>query len=148
MEKKYPLSETEFKLIYSKVPRLCVDLLIQNNEGILLTLRKIPPAGFWHLPGGTVLINESMTNAVHRVAREELNLKVKIIKQVGVIDWLNYLGLGHPVSIVYLAKIIEGEIKLDEQASKFEFFKNIPQNTFKEHTEFLKEFFKKNLILK
>ena len=34
-----PLSYEEFVAIYSKVPRLCVDLVVRTDEGVLMTLR-------------------------------------------------------------------------------------------------------------
>ena len=61
------LSDQEYKEIYSKVPRLCVELLIKTEEGILLVKRAIPPGeGLWYLPGGTVLFDESVEQAVKR----------------------------------------------------------------------------------
>ena len=42
-----------FDEIYSKVPRLCVDIIIKSEDGILLPLRSIEPyEGKWHIPGG------------------------------------------------------------------------------------------------
>ncbi len=129
-----------FRYVYSKVPRLCVDLVIVNNDGVLLTYRQIPPAGRWHLPGGTVLFGETQEAAVKRIAREELNLEVEIEKLLGVINFdpKDYkVEIGHAISIAYQIKILGGEIKLDCQASNYKFFGKPPEKIFKVQKEFL-----------
>ncbi|MBS3094225.1 NUDIX hydrolase [Candidatus Pacearchaeota archaeon] len=133
-------SEKEFKDIFSKVRRICADLIIKNSRGeILLTLRKHNPVGFWHLPGGMIYYNESVENAVHRLAKEELNAEVKIIKHSGFIDWFDYIGGDKPISIVFEVKLVspENKIKLDFQASEWKFFSEIPENILKEQKQFL-----------
>ncbi len=41
----------EFQEIYSKVPRLCVEVVLRSDEGIMLTKRTINPwKGMWHFP--------------------------------------------------------------------------------------------------
>lgn len=136
MVKKLPYEV--FKSIYSQVPRLCVDLVIRDNEGVLLTFRNIDPKGFWHLPGGTVLLDESVEEAAQRIAQEELGVEISLKKLLGVMDFhQGYTGLGHPVSLAYDVIITRGEIKLDEQASEAKFFKKIPSNTLGEHKKFL-----------
>lgn len=50
------LPKPEYDSIYSRVPRLCVEVVISTRaQGVLLTRRDIPPnIGAWHIPGGTV----------------------------------------------------------------------------------------------
>src|SRR3989344_6948849 len=97
------LSFRGFKYIYSKVPRLCVDLLIKNRKGVLLTKRDIPPnKGWWHFPGGTVLMGETLKDTVQRVAKEELNTRVKIQKLFGFLEYTDGGGLGYPISAVFM----------------------------------------------
>lgn len=50
----HPLTQQEFDDIYSKVPRLTVEIIVTNSErALLLTKRAIEPCkGQWHLPGG------------------------------------------------------------------------------------------------
>jgi len=43
MKEKVRLTNEEFMLIYSKVPRICVDLMIETKKGILFTKRTIGP---------------------------------------------------------------------------------------------------------
>ena len=51
-----PLPKEWFDRIFSKVPRLTVEVLITSKErGVLLALRDVDPCrGMWNLPGGTV----------------------------------------------------------------------------------------------
>lgn len=143
MNKFFRLSQKDFDKIYAKVPRLCVEIIIKTKKGILLTKRDIiPDKGKWHLPGTTVYFEESLNNAVKRVAKSELGLKIKSLKQIGYIEFLRK-GY-HPISLVFLVKPNLGKIKLDFQASDFIFTKKIPKNIVKEHKKFLKKY--KNII--
>jgi len=132
-----------FRTIYSKVPRLCVDLVILNKQNeVLLTFRKIPPKGLWHLPGGTILFGETPEETAQRVAKEELGQKIVIKKLLGIINYdpasyKRITGIGHPVSIAYLASLTSNTITLDKQATKFKFHTKLPQKIFKEQKKFL-----------
>ncbi len=140
-KEKRGLSVKDFNHIYSRVPRVCVEVILENKGEILLTKRKIQPdAGKWHFPGGTVRFEESLRDAVKRVAKSELGIDVKIKKQLGVIEFLRKSY--HPVSIAFLVKGKPGKIKLNFQASEFKFFKKIPGNTVKEHFKFIKNYLK------
>lgn len=124
-----------FRSIYSKVPRLCVELVIKDRRGVLMTLRAIKPAkGCWHLPGGTVLFQESIDDAVRRVAKEELNLNVSVKRLLAILEYRKTGSvLGHAVSLVFLVKPVRGKLKLDRQASKFGYFKKFPKKSLKEY---------------
>jgi ADP-ribose pyrophosphatase YjhB (NUDIX family) len=140
---KRPFSFEEFRAIYSQVPRLCVDLIIKNTDGILLTLRDIPPhKGQWHLPGGTVLFKESAEQAVRRVAADELGLKAEIDDFLGYIEFFKQDeagGFDYPVSLVFLCRSDGQDIKTDSQASSARFFKEPPPNMVAEQAAFIRE---------
>ena len=135
------LSPEEFEEIYTKVPRICVEVVIQNENGILLTKRQIEPSkGLWHFPGGGVLFGETLEETVKRIAKEELNLNVEIIKFLGTIEYPEKQEIfGHTISLAYLVKVNPGEIKLNWQASEFGFFKEIPENTISAYKRFIEE---------
>ena len=135
----------EFLHIFSKVPRCCVELIVETKEGIVFTKRKIKPyKGKWHLPGGSVLLNESLKQAVKRVAKEELNLNVELVRRLGVIEYFyGKKEKKHSISIVFLVKINSGKIKLDEQASEFKISRKSPPNLIKNHKEFIKSYLNK-----
>lgn len=139
-----PLSEEKFREIYSQAPRLCVDLIIRKDGGIILSERSLPTwHGLWHLPGGTLHYQERVADAAHRIAKEETGVNIRIVKTLGYIEILSSLkerGYGQDISIAILADYVGGEMheKTDE-AFALSVFKEIPENTVTEHVEFLKE---------
>src|SRR6478736_6763167 len=72
--------------------------------GVLLMLRDIPPnVGAWHIPGGTVLFGERLTDAVGRVARDELGIEVTVGDLLGYIEYPSHYenGLDSPVGLAF-----------------------------------------------
>jgi ADP-ribose pyrophosphatase YjhB (NUDIX family) len=137
--KRLPLKT--FKYIYSRVPRLCVDLVIKNSEGILLTKRDIPPKkGYWHFPGGTVLMGETLKDAVQRVAEEELSTKVKIKKLLGFLEYTDGSSIGLPIAAVFLVRPLS-KVVGGKQARNVDYFSVTPEKTLPE----VKRFIKRNL---
>lgn len=144
MKRKQPFSFEEFKEIYSKVPRLCVDLIIKSDKGVLLTLRqKNGYEGQWHFPGGTVFYREEIETAIKRIAKEELGSDISIKDFKGYIEYFSEekeRGFGYTVSLVFLCKIRNTKFNLDNQVEKVNYFKTPPANTIKEQKEFLNKF--------
>lgn len=110
------LAFNEFKTIYSKVPRLCVDLVIKNKQGVLLTKRNIPPdLGWLHFPGGTVLMREALKDTIQRVAKEELNTKVEIKKLLGFLEYNEGIGYFNSIpekTLPEVKKFLKRNLKL------------------------------------
>ena len=125
----------EFKSIYSKVPRLCVDLIVQKDNGIVLIKRAIEPSlGKWHFPGGTVLLGESLEDTIHRIAKEELNIKVSIEKLLGYMEFFKtgIKSFGNEaswesVSIAFLTHYQGGKMQGGVQGHELEIFNAIPE---------------------
>ncbi len=125
--------------IYHKVPRAAVDVVIQTEKGIILTKRSIPPfKGMWHIPGGTVLFKEPIEHAISRIAMEEVGVKVKVIKHLGLEEFFDDGGR-HTITNVFLTQITEGEPRGSEQEKEIGFFKEIPDNCIPEQRDFLKK---------
>lgn len=139
--KKYPLSQREFDTIYSKVPRAGVDLLIIRRKEILLAKRSIPPfMGFWYLPGGGVFHREKVNNAIRRIAKEELGIKVKPQKLIGYVEILKDGPKRHTLLLEFKCKIVGNkQPKAVEQASECKFFSKIPEHTIPQQKRFIKE---------
>lgn len=141
MKRKQPFTFQEFKAIYSKVPRICVDLIIKTNKGVLLTFRtKNGYENQWHLPGGTVYYREQVEDTVKRVAKEELGTEVSIEKFHGYLEYFSeekQRGFGYTISLVFICKTKNSEIQLDDQVEKVGFFKTSPENTIQEQKELL-----------
>jgi len=138
------ISSQDFHYIYSRVPRLCVEVIIKTKNGIVLTKRAIEPVkGQWHTPGGTVYKGEGLEQAVKRVAEEELGVKVKVGIMLGPIEYRIKNYNGWPISLAYAVEIIsKGPIRLDRQASEYSFFKVLPKNTVREQKSFLEKAFR------
>jgi len=68
------LSSTDFKTIVKSTPLVSIDLIVRDSEGnVLLGKRTNRPAqGFWFVPGGRVLKDESFYYTFKRLIKEEL----------------------------------------------------------------------------
>lgn len=139
----------EFKKIYSRVPRLTVEVVVQDQSGsILLIRRTIPPAvGEWHTPGGTVLKGETLHESVLRVGMEELGVNVRVVRCLGVIEYLSYKNhYSQDISIAYLVRIqgkrgLHNTFVLDGHADMYDFFpvNKLPKNIIKEQGVFYRK---------
>ncbi|AWB27130.1 NUDIX domain-containing protein [Halococcoides cellulosivorans] len=79
--------DADWATIVEHVPLVSVDLLVRQAGGLVLGKRTNDPAqGEWFVPGGTVLKNESLTDTVDRVAREELDTTVTIESHCGTFE--------------------------------------------------------------
>ena len=141
MSVKHPLSQNEFNRIYSKVPRLTVEIIITNKlDKLYLTQRSIEPCiGQWHLPGGTVRFGESLLEAVKRIASRELGISVLRTSNVGYIEYpSHYLhNLDSPVGIVLRVDKYDGTAEPNSEASGGDWFSVIPENMHADQDTFL-----------
>jgi len=132
------LSEKAYRSIYRRVPRLCVDAVIRDRKGIVLSRRDIPPdKGQWHFPGGRVHMQERLKDAVKRICQEETGLKVRVEHIIGAIEYLKLGRWGHSVSIAYLVRALGGTLRGSAQARNISFFKIVPRSTESEVKAFL-----------
>lgn len=139
-ESGHQLSADEFRSIYSKVPRLTVEIVLRSDDGVLLTLRDIEPCkGLWHLPGGTVRFGEKLTEAVRRIARRELGIEVGATRLLGYIEYPSHYenGLDSPVGIAFEITGYAGRVQVNGEASRFGWFADLPTEMHREQTEFL-----------
>ena len=84
-------------------PLVAVDALIRySDDSIVLIRRKNPPfKGMLALPGGFVDIGETVEDACIREAFEETNIKVKIVRLIGVFSKPDRDPRGHNISIAF-----------------------------------------------
>ncbi len=135
-----PLAEGEFHEIFSKVPRLTVELVVQGPAGIILTKRQSGPCvGLWHIPGGTVRFGEPLADAVRRVASMEVGLVVEAGPLLGYIEYpSHYLnGLDSPVGLAFLCPV-DGRQVAGEPGVQ-EWFLEAPAPMHAEQVHFLVE---------
>jgi ADP-ribose pyrophosphatase YjhB (NUDIX family) len=136
------LPKAEFDSIFSRVARLCVEVVIVTPErGVLLKLREIPPnVGAWHIPGGTVLFGEPVVEAVKRVARDELGIEVEVGELLGYIEYPSHYenGLDSPVGLAFRSVPLAGTSTDDATPRGCEWFHRLPDGLYAEQREFLR----------
>ena len=141
MPPRQPLPKAEFDAIFSRVPRLTVELVIATPEqGVLLSLRDIPPCqGLWHLPGGTVRFGEPVVDAVRRVGDDELGLTVTAGELLGYIEYPSHYdhGLDSPVGLAFRTEVAGGPPHPERVAANLRWFKTLPADMHDEQQEFL-----------
>lgn len=131
-----------YATIKSVMPVLCVDMLIRDADGrVLLGKRNNSPAkGEWWIPGGRVLIWETLVSAVHRKALQELSVDVVIDSVVGTYDNI-FPGEVHTVTVVYACRVDSGAIETDDQHSECKWFTPAKLNDLGLHPLILTELY-------
>ena len=74
------LLDTEtFEAVVKNTPLVSIDLIIKQDDGsVLLGKRNNSPAkNYWFVPGGRVLKNESLDDAMQRIFQKELGVALK-----------------------------------------------------------------------
>ncbi len=137
---RQPLPQEEYDAIYARVPRLTVEVVITSAGGVLLARRLSGPCeGLWHLPGGTVRLGEPLTEAVTRVAREELGIEVLTDELLGYIEYPSHLarGLGWPVGIAFRARPLSLGYPSELSRDDLGWFSSLPKEMHDEQREFI-----------
>jgi ADP-ribose pyrophosphatase YjhB (NUDIX family) len=135
------LPKAEFDSIFSRLARLCVEVVIVTPaHEVLLERRDIPPnVGAWHIPGGTVLFGEPLVEAVERVARDELGLEVAVGELLGYIEYPSHYenGLDSPVGLAFRSEVVPWFPDADELPDGCGWFSRLPAELYGEQREFL-----------
>ena len=121
-------------------PSIAVDGILIKDGKILLNKRKNEPfKGKWALPGGFVEYGEKVEDAVLREFKEEVGIKAKIKKLVGVYSDPSRDPRGHVISIVFLLEA-EGVPKAGDDAMEARFFdlNDLPPLAF-DHEKIIKD---------
>jgi len=101
-----------FKTVVDSTPLISVDLLIKRGNKILLGKRMNNPAkGYFFSMGGRVYKNETIDNAMARIAKNELSIKLKLMpKFIGVFEHFYNDGIYQDVSTHYINLAYEIEV--------------------------------------
>lgn len=68
------LSADDFRTVVQSTPLVSIDLVVENAAGEILLGERLnrPAQGFWFVPGGRIVKNESLDVAFHRLTEAEL----------------------------------------------------------------------------
>lgn len=114
------IPESVWENIVRHVPIVSVDLVIQTPDGVVLGKRANEPAkGEWFVPGGRIHKRERLTDAVDRVAAEELGVEtVRIQESLGAYEHIYDSGGADESGKHYLANgfVVETDTTIDEMS--------------------------------
>lgn len=126
------LSDEIFTVVIDSAPLVSIELVVKNAHGmVLLGERKNRPAkGYWFVPGGRILKNESLADAFKRLTNAELGeaYSIEQAKLQGPYDHFyedSVFGDGpstHYVAIAYQLKVGELRSLPTDQHSDYRWF--------------------------
>lgn len=112
--------------------------IVFNEQGHVLLQRRAD-VGFWELPGGRVDPGETVEHGAVREVLEETNLRVEIVRFVGVYSdpALNCImrypdgSLVHYVTLLFECQRLSGEIGVSDESTDIGYFPTdgLPQDT-------------------
>ena len=120
--------------IIKATPLVSIDLVIKNpSKKVLLGKRTNRPAkGYWFVPGGRIIKNETINQALKRISKVEvgLDLSTETLSLLGAYDhiyednFLNVTGINtHYVALAFAVNLKqEIEVKPDEQHIAFKWW--------------------------
>jgi len=123
------LDDQIFKTVVDSAPLISIDILIKKDNKILLGKRINKPAqGYFFSIGGRINKNETIDNAMARVALNELNIDLKSTpKFIGVFEHFYNDSMYKNVSTHYVNLAYEYEVEgvqnlPTEQHSEYQWF--------------------------
>ncbi|WP_436911120.1 NUDIX domain-containing protein [Halosimplex marinum] len=120
----------EFATVLNRVPQVCVEVVLDGEDGVLLARRTNEPGkGEWFWPGSRLYKGERLEDAARRVAREELGVEVTVGGRVGVYAhfWdrsrIDGVDSRHTVNVVFRVSRVDPDaaIELDDQHDDYRF---------------------------
>ncbi len=116
------LDRDTFTAVIASSPLVSIDLVVENEVGEILLGQRLnrPARGFWFVPGGRILKNESIEIAFSRLTKEELGkaFTIKKAKLCGPYDhFYDDFVFGdsvttHYVALAYTLVVEAGELDL------------------------------------
>ena len=124
-------------------PFLCVDIIFEIDNKVLLIERQNPPHG-WALPGGYVDYGEAVEHAAIREAKEETSLNVTKLELLGVYSDPNRDPRSHNVSVVFIATEFSGTPKAGDDAKETGIWARdcLPELAF-DHAQIVNDYFER-----
>jgi len=123
------LDDATFKTVIDSTPLISIDILLKKGDEILLGKRVNKPAqGYYFSTGGRVNKNETINNAMNRIAKNELNIELKTMPDfIGVFEHFYDDGIyqdvsTHYVDIAYTYEVEETPDLPNDQHSEYKWF--------------------------
>jgi colanic acid biosynthesis protein WcaH len=119
-----------YREFVSRMPQVCVEVVLVTEEGILLAERKNHPR-VWFWPGGRLYKGETVEAAARRIATDELGIEVELGESFGPYAhfWRGERDepSRHTVNVPFLATPRHGafEISLDDQHGDYRFVDSV-----------------------
>ena len=124
-------------------PKVAAAVLVEKDGRVLLVRRANEPyRGLWTLPAGFVNGGEDPAEAAARECLEETGLRVRVTRVFDIVS-----GREHPRGadfvIVYVAEVLGGDMKPDDDADAVEWFDktNLPPLAFRATQKVLQSFY-------
>jgi 8-oxo-dGTP diphosphatase len=92
-------------------------LIIKKGNILFAKRAKGELAGFWEFPGGKIEKGETSKQAIIREIKEELNLDIKPIKNLGI--FTHKYDFAEIEMTLFECEILEGEIRLDGSHTEY-----------------------------
>jgi colanic acid biosynthesis protein WcaH len=133
------IHEELYNQIVASMPIVCVDLLVRKTSGqILLVKRRNRPAkNQWWFPGGRVLFNEKLSDAVRRKAKQECGLSLpETLNEKGAFELLFSEGGSRYHSVTFLFECIVDDAittSLDFQSSSYIWIDQVSLSNYQLH---------------
>jgi colanic acid biosynthesis protein WcaH len=127
------ISPRLYRKISSRIPILCVDLLIkQGGLTLLVKRKKHPMKGQWWVVGGRVFLGEDPYDAAIRKAKEEVGLDIWPPRFVGFYSDIYERSAFEKteyqtVSLIFECDPKECGVTLDSQSSDYKWSDTLPE---------------------
>ena len=146
------LNNTTFKTVIKSTPLISIDLLIKKDNRVLLGRRTNKPAkGYLFSIGGRIYKNETINNAMMRIAKNELNIELKLVPRfIGIFehfydDSIYYAVSTHYVNLAYEIEIQETLNLPNEQHDEYHWLTIDEVLKSKQVHKYVKDYFRKKL---
>ena len=152
------LDNQTFKAVVDSAPLISIDILLKKNGKVLLGKKVNKPAqGYFFSTGGRINKNETITNAMARIAKNELNIELFfsipprgvnfIPKFIGVFEHFYDDSMFEDVSTHYVNLAYEYEMKEalslpTEQHNEYQWFTIDELLKSKQVHKYVKDYFR------
>ena len=131
------IKEALYRDIIQLIPILCVDIIIKNEKGQFLLIKRSnqPLKGEYWLVGGRINHGENARDAARRKLIEEVNIKADQFEFIGIyegifdIDPFDNVDITyHTIGLLFQIQIDSlTEISLDNQSSEWKWSDSLPE---------------------